>query len=64
MLGELVKPLVIKKCNAGTTLGAFLKDNKISFSAAVRVNGEQEKESYKLRNDDVITTIGSVSGGR
>lgn len=63
LIGELVKPLVIKKCDAGTTLIKFLGDNNIAWGSAVRVNSETEKQSYKLKNNDVITTIGSVSGG-
>jgi len=63
MVGELVKPLVVKKCDMGTTLVKFLEDNGMAWSAAVRVNGETENQSYKLKNKDVITTIGSVSGG-
>jgi len=64
LVGELVKPLVTKRCDAGTTLIVFLEDNGIAWSSAVRVNGETEPKSYKLKQDDVITTIGSVSGGR
>lgn len=63
MLGELVKPLVIKTCDAGITLEKFLEDNDINYSSSMRVNGETAKKGYKLKNDDVITTIGSVSGG-
>ena len=63
LLGSLVKPLVTKKCNVGTTLSKFLKDNDIQWGSAVRVNGETENKTYKLRNKDVITTIGTVSGG-
>lgn len=64
MLGELVKPLVTKECDAGTTLIKFLEDNNINWGSAVRVNGETKSKNYKLNQDDVITTIGSVSGGR
>jgi len=64
MLGELVKPLVTKSCDAGTAIEEFLSDNDVRWSSAVRVNGETVTKSYKLKNDDVITTIGSVSGGR
>lgn len=63
MIGELVKPLIAKKCDAGTTLVDFLKDNGIKFSSNVRVGGETALRSYTLKNGDVITTIGSVSGG-
>ena len=64
LLGELVKPLVTKECDAGTPLSKFLEDNNVAWTSAVRVNGETEAKSYKLKMDDVITTIGSVSGGR
>lgn len=64
LLGELVKPLVTKECAAGTTLEVFLKDNNVVWGANVRVNAETVKPSYKLQTGDVITTIGSVSGGR
>jgi hypothetical protein len=64
LLGELVKPLVIKECEKGTTLIKFLEDNGIAWSSAIRVGGETQEKSYKLRSRDVITTIGSVSGGR
>ena len=63
MIAELVKPLVTKKCNIGTTLIKFLTDNNIAWSNNVRVNGDIKTEKYKLRNNDVITTIGAISGG-
>lgn len=63
MIGELVKPLVIKECAAGMLLGAFLQDNGITMDNNVRVNGDTKTASYKLHNNDVITIIGSVSGG-
>ena len=64
LLGELVKPLVTKECIAGTTVAKFLEDNSIAWSAAIRVNGESVAKSYKLKAGNVITTIGSVSGGK
>ncbi len=62
-MGELVKPLVAYKCDVGTTISKFLEDNSLSYSTKVRINAEPTKASYKLKKGDIITTIGSVSGG-
>ena len=62
-LGQLTKPLQVKKIDSGTTLGDFLGKEEISFNSRVRVNAEAEKESYRLREDDIITVVGEVSGG-
>jgi len=64
LVGELVKPLVTRECDAGTPLIKFLEDNGIQWGSSVRVNAEAESKEYKLKDGDVITTIGSVSGGR
>jgi len=63
MIGELVKPLVTQKIDAGTELADFLKANNIEWSSSVRVNGGTESKDYKLADGDIITTIGSVRGG-
>lgn len=62
-LGQLTKPLVPKKINAGTTLEAFLEKNGFSYSSAVRVNGQVTKREAVLRANDVITVIEDVDGG-
>lgn len=62
-LGALVKPLEARKCDVGTTIEKFLNDNGLKMGSNVLVNGDTVKASYKLKNGDIITTMGSVSGG-
>lgn len=63
-VGELVKPLVVHKCDKGTTIESFLNTVGITWGSNVRVNGDTVKKSYKLGDGDIITTIGHVSGGK
>ena len=62
-IAELAKQLEIKKIPLGTTLAELLKDHGVSYSKAVRVNGESATETAKLKNGDIITIVGEVSGG-
>jgi sulfur carrier protein ThiS len=62
-LGALVKPLEARKCDAGTSIEKFLADNGMKMGSNVLVNGDAVKASYKLKNGDIVTTMGSVSGG-
>lgn len=45
------------------TLGDFLKGREIEYNSDVRVNGEVKPATYSLRNGDIITVVGEVSGG-
>ena len=63
MLGELTKKLSTSKIKKGTTLGAFLEDNGTTHSSAVRVNAKAQKKSYVLKQGDIVTIVGEVSGG-
>lgn len=62
-LAELTKPLTVKKVKEGTTLSDFLEDNGLEYSSSVRVNAEATKKGYALKNGDIITVVGAVSGG-
>ena len=62
-LGALVKPLEARKCDVGITIEKFLQDNGMKMGSNVLVNGDSVKGSYKLKNGDIVTTMGSVSGG-
>ena len=62
-LAELTKPLVVSKIKAGTTLEEFLEKHDLEYSSSVRVNAETASKGTKLRNGDIITVIGAVSGG-
>ena len=62
-VARLAHPLEVREIKAGTTLGVFLSDINIAYTASIRVNAKVEKESHKLKNGDIISIIGSVSGG-
>ena len=62
-IAELAKQLEIKKIPLGTTLAELLEDHGVSYSKAVRVNGEAANQTAKLKNGDIITIVGEVSGG-
>jgi len=63
-VAELTKPLSTSRVKAGTSLADFLKNKEIEFDSSIRINGKVEAKSYKLRNGDIITIVGEVSGGR
>jgi sulfur carrier protein ThiS len=46
------------------TLGELLKSKEIEYNSSVRVNGEVKSKEYRLRNNDIITIVDAVSGGR
>jgi sulfur carrier protein ThiS len=46
------------------SLGDLLKAKNIEYNSSVRVNGEVKPAEYRLRNNDIITVVDAVSGGR
>jgi len=62
-LAQLAKPLKVDKVKLGTTLGEYLEEQGIAYDSKIRVNAEEVKENYKLKEDDIITVVGEVSGG-
>ena len=62
-LAELIKPIIVSKVKAGTTVAEFLEEHDLEYSSAVRINGETAGKTTKLHNDDIVTIIGQVSGG-
>ncbi len=62
-IGELARPLRVKSCKNGTTLTAFLAAAGMGLEDNILVNAERKTGSYRLRNGDLITTMGHVSGG-
>lgn len=63
-IAELTKPISFSTVEKGTTLEEYLEGMGRSFSADVLVNAEKVKKSYVLQEEDVVSVIGSVSGGR
>ena len=62
--GRLTEQLQILKVNAGTSLTKFLKEKDIEFGPSIRVNGDEVSSDYILHENDIITDIDNVSGGR
>jgi sulfur carrier protein ThiS len=62
-VAELTKPLSTSRVKAGTTLAGFLEHRKMEYDSSIRVNGVVVAKSYKLRNGDILTIVGEVSGG-
>ena len=64
MLGNLAEPLKVSSVNSGTKLGDFLEKKGVEFNSSIRVNGKVARKGQTLRNNDIITTIDDVSGGK
>jgi|WetSurSiteA1Bulk_404760.scaffolds.fasta_scaffold57077_2 hypothetical protein len=62
--GRLTEQLQVLKVNAGTSLVKFLGSKSIEFGPSIRVNGEEVSNDYVLHENDIITDIDNVSGGR
>jgi len=62
-IAELAKQIEVKKIPAGTTLAQLLETHGATFSSAVRLNGNTANKGTKLKNGDIITIVGEVSGG-
>ncbi len=62
-VAELTKPLTASRIKKGTLLSAFLEKKGIDYSSSIRVNAEVQKQDYRLKNGDIITVVGEVSGG-
>jgi sulfur carrier protein ThiS len=62
-LGQLTKPFITVRVNAGTTLADFLAKREMTYSSAVRINGKTTRKNAVLRTDDVVTVIEDVDGG-
>ena len=62
-VAELTKPLTVSTISAGTSLSDFLEKKEVEYDSSIRVNGAVVAKSYKLRNNDIITIVGEVSGG-
>lgn len=62
--GALSEPLVVKRIAQGTTITQFCEKNGITYDSALRVNGATVNREQLLRENDVITAISRVSGGR
>lgn len=62
--GQLVSPIKTVNVNAGTTLADFCTKVSVEYGASIRVNGVAKPKTYRLHKNDLITSIGEVSGGR
>lgn len=62
-LAELTKPITVARIKAGTTLEQFLEAHSLAYSSAVRIGGETVRRDTRLKNGDIITVIGAISGG-
>jgi sulfur carrier protein ThiS len=62
--GRLVDQIRVSNVSEGTTLSDFLTKREIKYGSAIRVNGKVIKKDYVLRNDDIITEIDNVDGGK
>lgn len=63
-IAQLAKQVATARVSAGSSLEDFFKKRKLQVTSAVRVNGNVVPKTYRLRNGDIITIIGKVSGGR
>ena len=62
-LAELTKPMTVKKVDVGTKISDFLSSIGQSHTASIRVNAKAAGKRYVLKDGDIITIVGAVSGG-
>lgn len=62
--GRLTEKPVCHVHDKGITLGKFLAAHNIRFSDAIRVNNKRVNLEHVLQNQDLVTQIDEISGGR
>jgi hypothetical protein len=62
--GRLTEALQTCSVPTGTTVKLFCDKKKIKYGSSIRVNGETVQPTYTLQENDIITDIDNVSGGR